>query len=139
LLSPALPPADILEGMSPAAKKRSRKKKKQVNWLAWWPLALGIVVTPFTVRAAGIFVLTGPAALRTLYPYALLPAEHVFGLRDAVAEAASQAMIYLQFPAYGAAMMLVMRRWRAVTAIAVAVVLHLAGVGSLWLLNTLAR
>lgn len=131
--------ADILEGMSPAAKKRSRKKKKSGNWLAWWPLILGIVVTPFTVRAAGILALTGPAALRTLYPYALLPAEHVFGLRDAVAEAASQGMMYLQFPLYGAAMMLVMRRWRVSIGVAVASALHLAGVGCLWLLNTLAR
>jgi hypothetical protein len=139
LLSPALCSTDILESMSPAAKKKTRKKKKSVNWLAWLPLVLGIIVTPFTVRAAGIFALTGPAALRTLYPYALLPAEHVFGLRDAVAEAASQAMMYLQFPAYGAAMMLVMRKWRVGIAIAVAVGLHLAGVGSLWLLNTLAR
>jgi len=125
--------------MSPAAKKRSRKKKKAVNWLAWWPVLLGIVVTPFTVRAAGILALTGPGALRMLYPFALLPAEHVFGLRESLTDVVSQAMMYLQFPLYGLAVMLLMR-WKAWwVALLVVLGLHLGGVGLLWALDSLAR
>ena len=125
--------------MSPAAKKRSRKKKKSVNWLALWPVLLGIVVTPFTVRAAGILALTGPAALRMLYPFALLPAEHVFGLRESLADVVSQAMMYLQFPLYGLVVMLLMR-WKAWwVALLVVLGLHLGGVGLLWALDSLAR
>jgi hypothetical protein len=125
--------------MSPAAKKKPRKKKKSTNWLAWWPLALGVVVTPFTVRAAGILALTGPAALRMLYPYALIPAEHAFGLRESVADAASQAMMWLQFPLYGLLLVLLARWKRMSIAIAIVAALHLAGVSCLWLLNSASR
>src|SRR5450631_3426496 len=125
--------------MSPAAKKKPRKKKKSTNWLAWWPLALGILVTPFTVRAAGILALTGPAALRMLYPFALLPAEHVFGLRESLADVVSQAMMYLQFPLYGLILMLLMR-WKVWwVALLVVLGLHFGGVGLLWTLESLAR
>jgi hypothetical protein len=64
--------------MSPSAsttrKPASRKKKKgaSAGWFAWWPLVLGIMVTPLTVRAAGVMALAGPDALRTLYPYVLV-------------------------------------------------------------------
>ena len=125
--------------MSPAAKKKPRKKKKSTNWLAWWPLASGILVTPFTVRAAGILALTGPAALRMLYPFALIPAEHAFGLRESVADGVSQAMMWLQFPLYGL-LLVVLARWKRIgIAIAIVAALHLAGVGGLWLLNSASR
>jgi hypothetical protein len=110
-----------------------------VNWLAWWPLVLGIVVTPLAVRAAGILALTGPTALRILYPFALLPVEHVFGLRESLADTASQAMMYLQFPLYGLLLMLLMR-WKPVwTALPVVLALHFAGVGALWALASMAK
>jgi hypothetical protein len=125
--------------MSPATKRKPRKKKKTVNWLAWWPVALGIVVTPFTVRAAGILALTGPSALRMLYPFALIPAEHAFGLRESVADAVSQAMMWLQFPLYGLLLVLLARWKRVGMAIAIVAALHLAGVGGLWLLNSASR
>lgn len=131
--------ADMLEGMSPAPKKRSRRKKKSAGWLAWWPLLLGIAITPLTVRAAGILALTGPAALRMLYPFALLPAEHAIGLRDAIGETASQAMMYLQFPLYGLLLMLAMRWWRVGTALLAIAALHLAGAGALWALSSMAK
>src|SRR4051812_13579597 len=126
--------------MTPAAKKRSRKKKKtSANWLAWWPVALGVVVTPFTVRAAGILALTGPAALRMLYPFALIPAEHAFGLRESVADAVSQAMMWLQFPLYGLLLVLLARRMRMAIAVVIVAALHMAAVGGLWLLNSASR
>ncbi len=107
--------------------------------MAWWPLILGVVITPFAVRAAGILALTGPAALRMLYPFALLPAEHAVGLRESLADSASQAMMYLQFPLYGLLLMLVMRWKRTGIALLVVAGLHLAGVASLWLLASLAK
>jgi len=125
--------------MSPATKRKPRKKKMSVNWLAWWPVALGIVVTPFTVRAAGILALTGPSALRMLYPFALIPAEHAFGLRESVADAFSQAMMWLQFPLYGLLLVLLARWKRMGIATAIVAALHLAGVGGLWLLNSSSR
>ncbi len=125
--------------MSPAAKRKPRKKKKSANWLVWWPVALGVLVTPFTVRAAGILALTGPAALRMLYPFALIPAEHAFGLRESVADAVSQAMMWLQFPLYGLLLVLLARWKRMSIAVAIVVALHLAGVGGLWLLNSASR
>ena len=125
--------------MSSTPKKRSRKKQKSGRWLAWWPLILGVVITPFAVRAAGILALTGPEALRMLYPFALLPAEHAVGLHESLADAASQAMMYLQFPLYGLLTMLVMRWKRTGIALLVVAGLHLAGVASLWLLASLAK
>ena len=102
-----------------------------MNWLAWWPVALGIVVTPFTVRAAGILALTGPSALRMLYPFALIPAEHAFGLRESVADAVSQAMMWLQFPLYGLLLVLLARWKRMGIAIAIVAALHFGRGGRL--------
>jgi hypothetical protein len=57
--------------MSPTAVKKRRalaRKKKSKTFLIWWPLLLGIVVTPLTIHFASILALEGPSALRLLYP-----------------------------------------------------------------------
>src|ERR1700740_161684 len=40
---------------------RKRKSKKEPGWFAqWWPLLLGIAVTPLAIHAASIMALAGP-------------------------------------------------------------------------------
>lgn len=123
--------------MSPTAstqrKPASRRKKKRAapnapGWLHWWPLLLGIIVTPLTVRAAGVMALAGPDALRTLYPYVLLLQSHVLGLPGDLASTLSQWMMYLQFPLYGLLMSLILRSKGLVAAAITAAVVHFGAV-----------
>lgn len=117
--------------MSPTATQRrttTRKKKKTAagGWLTWWPLLLGILVTPLTVRAAGVMALAGPDALRMLYPWVQLVQTHVFTVE--IAGTLSQAMMYLQFPFYGLLMSLVLRAKGLLPAVMAAAVAHFGAV-----------
>ncbi|HMD19677.1 MAG TPA: hypothetical protein VKH40_05120 [Alloacidobacterium sp.] len=117
--------------MSPTATQRkpsTRKKKKTAarGWLTWWPLLLGILVTPLTVRAAGVMALAGPDALRMLYPWVQLVQSHVFTVE--IAGTLSQAMMYLQFPLYGLLMALVLRAKGLLPAILAGAVAHFGAV-----------
>jgi hypothetical protein len=121
--------------MSPTTAPRkpaSRKKKKTAaaGWLTWWPLLLGILVTPLTVRAAGVLALAGPDALRTLYPYVQLLQNHALGLSAELANTLSQGMMYLQFPLYGLLMALVLRAKNFTAALITALVAHLGAVAA---------
>ncbi|MCL6464873.1 MAG: hypothetical protein K6T49_10140, partial [Acidobacterium ailaaui] len=73
-------------------------------------MLLGVLITPFAVRAAGVMALAGPAALRTLYPYVQLVQSPVLGFSGELASVLSQAMMYLQFPLYGLLFSLLLRR-----------------------------
>src|SRR5271154_551987 len=120
--------ASTLPKRKPAARRRSRKKQTS-GWLTWWPVILGIAVTPFAVKAATLMALTGPDGLRLLYPWMLIPKLHFLGLSDSLSGTISQAMMYLQFPFYGVFGMLV-HRWKGPGgAILQLTLLHLLAVG----------
>jgi hypothetical protein len=123
--------ASTLPKRKPAAKRRSRKKQT-AGWLAWWPLILGIAVTPFAVKAATLMALTGPDGLRLLYPWMLIPKLHVLGLSDSLGNGISQAMMYLQFPLYGVVAMLMHRSKGPISAILLLALVHLVPVGLLF-------
>lgn len=91
--------------------------------MSWWPLLLGIAVTPFTIRLAGILTLTGPGAFSYLYPYVALLRSSALGLSNGLENDISQCMMYLQFPLYGLLATLVMRSksvWAGIVAVAIA-------------------
>jgi hypothetical protein len=118
--------------MSPTATQRrttTRKKKKTAarGWITWWPLLLGILVTPLTVRAAGVMALAGPDALRLLYPWVQLVQNHIFTVE--IAGTLSQAMMYLQFLLYGLLMALVLRAKGLLPAVITTAVAHFGAVG----------
>ncbi|HLH34058.1 MAG TPA: hypothetical protein VKX41_05245 [Alloacidobacterium sp.] len=120
--------------MSPTATQRkpaTRKKKKAASagWLTWWPLVLGIAVTPLTVRAAGVMALAGPDALRMLYPWVQLVQTHLLGFPAEIASTLSQGMMYLQFPLYGLLMALILRAKGLVPALLVTAIAHFGAVG----------
>ncbi len=111
--------ARYAHAMSPAAAQRARtrakksRKRKRAGWLAWLPLLLAIAVKPFEVRAASVLALTGPGALRLLFPFVVLvqahaPASLAPEQRDTLAEWA----MWAQFPVYGLLMALA-ARWRS--------------------------
>src|SRR5271170_3760009 len=123
--------ASTLPKRKPAAKRKSRKKQTS-GWIAWWPFALGIAVTPIAVKAATLMALTGPDGLRLLYPWMLIPKLHFLGLSDSLGTGISQAMMYLQFPLYGIIARLLHRSKGAVPAILVLALVHLLAVGLLF-------
>lgn len=123
--------ASTLPKRKPAARRKSRKKQTS-SWLTWWPLILGIAVTPCAVKAATLMALTGPDGLRLLYPWMLIPKIHLLGLSDSLSNGISQAMMYLQFPLYGVIAMLIHRSKGALTAVFLLALLHLLAVGLLF-------
>lgn len=113
--------------MSAPAKRKSRakgKKKERLGWYAWWPVALGILVTPFTMRFAGVLALKGPEGMRLLYPYVELMQQKALGLSADQGAQWAQIMMYLQFPMYGLFLMLINRRRDFVGALMMTGVIH---------------
>ncbi|RRA47391.1 hypothetical protein [Acidipila sp. EB88] len=123
-----------------APRKRGRsRKQKTSSWLLWWPLLLALVATPFAVRAASVLVLSGPGALRLLYPWVTLIQLHgarlgLGALAPEQRDTLAQWMMWAQFPVYGLLASLV-AKWRGIVAgLVVALLLHGAGVAAASLL-----
>ena len=125
-------PASTLPARKPAPRKK--KKRGSPGFWKWWPVLLGIAVTPLTVRAAGVMALSGPLPLRLLYPFVLLLESHALGLPTELAGNLSQWMMYLQFPIYGLVMMLTLRSKGIVAALMSVAVVHFAAVLVLFLM-----
>ena len=123
--------------MSPAARsQKSRRRPSNRSlplWVHAWPIVLGIVATPFAVRAAGVLALTGPTALRLLYPYVVLVQNEAQHFTGEQVETLSQVVLYGQFPLYGLVWFLLSRFvLRAAGPLAV-LLLHIAGAGlAIW-------
>lgn len=120
--------------MSTTATQRrpaTRKKKKAASagWFTWWPLLLGILVTPLAVRAAGVMALAGPNALRMLYPWVQLVQSPVLAFPTEIAATLSQAMMYLQFPLYGLLAALLLRAKGLLPGLVAAALAHFGAVG----------
>ena len=122
--------------MSPVATRkrsnRKRKKKSSPSWLAWWPLLVAVIATPFAVRSASVLALTGPAALRLLYPYVVLLQSHVHGLAAEQADTLSQWAMYGQFPVYGLVWVLMARLRGTLAGLISVLVLHGAGIAAVF-------
>jgi hypothetical protein len=119
---------------SPA--RRTKRRAGLPRWLLWWPFVLALVATPFAVRAASVLALSGPGALRLLYPFVVLIQAHAPGhlapeQRDTLAE----WTMWAQFPLYGLLAVLV-ARWRGIVAGLVTVlVLHAAAAAAAFVLS----
>lgn len=113
--------------------RRKSRKKQTAGWIAWWPLVLGIAITPLAVKAATLMALAGPDGLRLLYPWMLIPKLHFLGLSDSLGDTISQAMMYLQFPLYAVFAMLAHRSKSASAAALQLTLLHLLAVGLVFL------
>jgi hypothetical protein len=111
---------------------RSARKRKRNNghgWFdRWWPLLLGIAITPFAVHAASIMALAGSEALTSLYPWVLLLKKPAFRLGSDLGETLSQILMYIQFPAYGLVMAFSLRSKSVLFSLCVTVAFHCLGV-----------
>jgi len=115
---------------------RKRKSKKSSGFLAvWWPLLLGVAVTPFAIHTASIMALAGPSALMTLYPWVLLLKSAALGLANGFGENLSQLLMYIQFPLYGVLMALMLRSKTVWTALGTAAAVHFAAVFIVFLMT----
>ena len=127
--------------MSPAAAQRARprtrsrtqskrgRKRKRSGWLVWLPLLLAAAVAPFAVRAASVLALSGPGALRLLFPFVVLVQVHAPALlapeqRDTLAGWA----MWAQFPAYGLIAALATRRRSFAFGAGLALLVHTAAI-----------
>ncbi len=115
--------------MSPAAaarpRTRRRSKRKQPGLVFWWPLALALIAAPFAVRAASVLALTGPGALRALFPFVALWQAHAPGtFAPEQREALAAWMLWAQFPVYGLVLSLFARKRKLGLGFAAVVLLH---------------
>ena len=121
--------------MSPAPRTRKRKKRKP-NSLVWlWPFILGLVIAPFAVRAASVLALSGPSALKILFPFvAFMQAHWTPALAGSGLEPYASWAMWVQFPAYGLLAALAGRAMGIVRALFLVLALHIAAVAAALLL-----
>ena len=123
-----------------ARRKRSASKKSASGgWRALLPLAIGIVVTPFTIRFASVLALEGPKAFALLYPWVIVLRSPALRLPADFVGSWSEWMMYLQFPIYGLLMTLTFRAGKYLRAFIVGLVAHFAGLFAVVILAYLGR
>jgi hypothetical protein len=108
-------------------RKRATRKSERGGWMALLPLLLGIVITPFALRAASILALEGPRAFALLYPWVEVVRSRALHLPANLVANASEWMMYLQFPLYGLIVMLTWRAGRYLRAFIIGLILHFSG------------
>ena len=129
------------DAMSPAAAQRKRprargkragKKRTRPAWLVWLPLFLALVATPFAVRAASVLALSGPGALRLLFPaVALVQAHAPAPLVPEQRETLAAWAMWAQFPVYGLLASVVTWRRSLLAGLFAALATHLAALAAL--------
>jgi hypothetical protein len=121
--------AVTLKHMSPVPRTRKRKKRKTSSLLWLWPIIVGLIVTPFAVRAASVLALSGPAALKILLPFvAFMQAHWTPPLAGSGLENYASWAMWVQFPAYGLLAALAGRVIGAGRALLLVLALHVAAV-----------
>ncbi len=120
---------------TPQRKPARRKKKGRSALSLWWPVLLGVAITPLTMRAADVLTLEGTRSLGLLYPYVLLFRSDALGLSGELGTNLSQLLIYLQFPIYGLLMALTLRTKSVVAGFGSAALMHVSAVFVLFLIS----
>ena len=95
--------------------------------MAILPLLLGVLITPFALRAASIAALAGPKPFALLYPWVEVLRSRALHLPADLVSRASEWMMYLQFPLYGLIATLTWRAGRYLRAFITALILHFSG------------
>jgi hypothetical protein len=113
------------------APKKGKQKSVAKRLLAWWPVLLGIAVTPLAMQTADVLVLRGPDGLRVLYPYVVIVKHHLPWVSHDKCEDFAQVIMYLQFVIYGLFLKLSMGTYPFFTAALQTLALHGIGVGFL--------
>ncbi len=121
--------------MSPAPRTRKNKKRKSTPLLWLWPVAVGLAAAPFAVRAASVLALSGPAALKILFPFvAFMQAQWTPTVAGSHLEHYASWAMWVQFPAYGLLAALTGRAIGTGRALALVLALHIAAVAAALLL-----
>jgi hypothetical protein len=119
--------------LAPRTRKRRRRKAAPLLWL--WPVALGLVATPFAIRAASVLALSGPAALKILFPFvAFMQAQWTPIVAGSHLEHFASWAMWVQFPAYGLLAALAGRAMGIGRALLLVLALHVAAVAAALLL-----
>jgi hypothetical protein len=121
--------------MATAARsaRGNRKRKSGSGWAAWIPFVLGIVMTPFALRAASVLALSGPGGLTLLYPFVQIVQNPVLHGAGGLADPLAQGIMYLQFPVYGLLMARITKSKGFWVALNVVVAIQGAGIGLAYL------
>lgn len=118
-----------------AGSFRGKRRKSGSSWTAWLPLVLGILATPFALRAASVLALSGTGGLILLYPYVQIVQNPVLRIPNVFAAPVAQWLMYLQFPLYGLLMARIIRSSGFWIALNVVVLIHAVGIVLAYLLE----
>jgi hypothetical protein len=111
-----------------ARKRRAaRKSLSRGWWKSLWPFLIGIAITPFTVRLAGVLALEGPKAFALLYPWFDVLRSRVLHSPADLVGRSYEYMLYLQFPLYGLLMTFTFRAGRHLRAFIIGLSVHFVG------------
>ena len=124
-------PGERARRITPGRKKglkKGRARRGRHFLASWWPLLLFLAVTPLAVRAGSVLALSGPAALRLLYPWmALLQAHAPGSLAPEQRDTLAAWALWAQLPLYGLLLSLFALRRRLRAGLLFAIALHLVG------------
>jgi hypothetical protein len=115
---------------SAASPRKTRGPRNAIVrgwWKALWPVLIGIAITPFTVRLAGVLALEGPKAFALLYPWFDVLRSRVLHSPADLVGRAYEYMLYLQFPFYGLLMTFTFRAGRHLRAVIIGLLAHFTG------------
>lgn len=118
--------ADLAKGKR--RKSMAKKKKDSRSWLVWFPIMLGIVVTPMAIRAGSVMAIAGPGALAVFYPWMQIVRNPLLEVPGWIADPAAQWLMYLQFPLYGLLMTRIWYTRRFFPALSIVIFVHAAGI-----------
>jgi len=111
----------------PAARRSNPARRKDFGWLEWWPVVVAIAITPFAVRAVYVLTLSGPWGPRFIMPWTFLLQGHTLHMQETWSDYLSEGVMYTQFPFYGLMAVLLHRKYRWSTTIAMIIALHFVG------------
>lgn len=112
--------------MARRSGSRKKSRKSSNNVLSWWPVVLGLALTPFTAKIASYLALAGPWPLRVVYPSSMLARQPLLGLAAPTIESFSLWLMYVQFPVEGFFFRLLQRRRSFLFALVVLSAIHIA-------------
>src|SRR6185437_2236268 len=117
-----------------AGWERGKRRKSGSSWASWLPLVLGILLTPFALRAASILALSCVGGLMLLYPFVQIVQNPTLHFPGAFADPLAQWIMYLQFPIYGLLMTRTIKSKGFWIALNMVVLIHAVGIGVAYLL-----
>lgn len=131
--------AHEVKAFQPRQEKATAKtgsKKIRINFVAFWPVAVGLFLAGFAPEWQTMASQAGVWAMRIAFPFALLATHREVGIDSQMATMLPQIALYAQLPLDGLLTMLTLARGKSLkSAVAQLLLVHGVCAFVLWLLT----